>query len=155
MKKIVLGMCLLSAVAFGQDYKTGIGLKGGFPGFGALNVKHFVGEKAALDISVGGNNNYLWLQGLYEIHNPLVSGINWYYGGGADLGLWSGNNFYTHKGNVYNQRAWGGIDGVLGAEYTFSEVPFSISAEFVPSVRLFPYVGFWTGGAVALRYTIK
>jgi hypothetical protein len=156
MKKLLFISLFISSLSFAQNYNTGIGLKGGSFGLGGLNVKHFVSNSSAFDITIGGGRNSLWLQGLYEIHNPISGGLNWYYGLGADLGFWNRNYAYNHPSNGKSYSgAWGGIDGVAGLEYVFSEIPLSVSAEAVPSIRLFPYVGFWWGGAFAIRYTIK
>ena len=39
----VLGMLMTT---FGQQYKTAIGVKGGYPYYGSLNIKHFFGSSA-------------------------------------------------------------------------------------------------------------
>ena len=41
---ILLSFILMNTLVFSQDYKTAIGLKGGYPGFGSLNAKHFISE---------------------------------------------------------------------------------------------------------------
>lgn len=159
MKKgIISFICvlLMSSTSFSQDYKTAIGLKGGFPGFGAINVKHYLSGRTAIDASLGGGSHHLWLQGLFEINNPIQNGLGWYYGVGADLGFWSGNYYYYNKRHdKYYNGAWGGVDGVIGLEYTFQEIPLNLALEAVPTVRVFPYVGFAMNGAFAVRFTLK
>jgi len=73
--------------ATGQEYKTAFGIKGGYPGFGNLNAKHFLSENTALEASFGpfSRENYgsgVFLIADYEILNSLESHFSWYYGGG-------------------------------------------------------------------------
>jgi len=51
---ILLSFILMNTLVFSQDYKTAIGLKGGYPGFGSLNAKHFISENSALEATFGG-----------------------------------------------------------------------------------------------------
>jgi hypothetical protein len=91
-----------------QDYKTAVGFKVGAPSVGALNIKHFLGSTPAIDISLGGGSNHIWLQGLYEINNQISDGFSWYYGGGAVIGFWSRGVSDTYNGKNYSG-AWAGI----------------------------------------------
>lgn len=97
----------------------------------------------------------MWLQGLYEINNDLGSGFDWYYGIGADLGFWTGHDYYHHYHDRYYNGAYGGVDGVIGIEYTFSEIPLNLALDAVPTIRVFPYVGFNFYGNFAIRFAIK
>jgi hypothetical protein len=87
MKKslAIIVMCVVTTFSFSQNYKTAIGIKGGYPGFGSLNGKHFLNSKTAIEGSIGGGSSTLWLQGLYELNFSLEDGLNWYAGGGAIL----------------------------------------------------------------------
>lgn len=154
MKALILALACY-AFAHAQDYKTAIGFKGGFPGHGSLNVKHFFSGSTALDVAVGGGANHLWLQGLFEIHNPIESGFAWYYGIGADVGFWNRGYTYYYKDKYYDNRTWLGIDGVIGIEYTLSKLPLNFALEGVPTIRVSPYVGFGMGAAFAVRFAIR
>jgi hypothetical protein len=78
--------------------------------------------------------------------------LRWYFGFGGHVGFWNGD--YT--------RGWGdpgvgytviGIDGILGLEYSFSEVPINIGIDWKPAYNLSGYTGFWgDGGALSVRY---
>lgn len=157
MKRRLLYLALvLTFSSFGQQYHTAIGIKGGFPGFGSLNVKHFFGGSSALEASLGGGARHIWLQGLYERNNALNQGFEWYYGFGADLGFWTnGSGYYNANNNKTYTGAWGGLDGVLGLEYTFEEIPLNLALDLGPSIRLFPYVGLTWNGGLAVRYAFK
>lgn len=151
---ITAAFLTLTMLSSAQDYKTAIGFKGGAPAFGALNIKHFLGATPAIDVSFGGGNNHLWIQALYEINNPLADGFSWYYGIGGDVGFWNRGYNYNYKGKYYGG-TWAGIDGVIGIEYTFNQIPFNVAFEAVPTVRVYPYVGFGVNGAIAVRFAIK
>ncbi len=167
-KLLIATLCLLVA-NFGmtQDYKTAIGIKGGFPGLGSLNLKHNMSSNSAFEFSLGGASNLIWLQGLYEINNPIQSGFSWYYGGGVDIGIWTYSNSYYGPGyydyddhfyvgnRYYGKRAFGGIDGVIGLEYTFANIPLNFAVDASPVLRLFPRVGFNVYASIAARFTIK
>jgi hypothetical protein len=46
-----------------------------------------------------------------------------------------------------------GVDGILGLEYNFSEVPINISIDWKPAFNLVGYSRFFgDGGALSLRY---
>ncbi len=156
--RVFVGLSIILTSTSGlnaQSYKNAIGIKGGYPGFGSLNFKHFMGSSTAIELSVGGSNNFLWLQGLYEIQAELGEGFEWYYGIGADLGSYRNNYYYKYKDNIYNGGFFLGIDGVLGIEYTFKALPLNIAFDLQPTVRVVPYFGFGVNGAFALRFAIK
>lgn len=141
----------LSSVGFAQDYTTGIGIRGGY--FNGLTIKHFVGDKAAFEGILTSRWRGFQVTGLYEIHNQAfhTPRLNWYYGFGAHIGFWDGNE--TNWGNRGDTYTVLGIDGILGIEYNFSEIPINIGIDWKPSLNLVGYSGFWgDGGALSIRY---
>ena len=154
MKKLILtfvvSFCLL-IIAGAQDYKTGIGLRGGL--YYGLTVKHFISEKAALEGLLSTRWSGFEITGLYEVHNRAfdVDRLNWYFGGGAHIGVYNGN--HTNWGTVGTNYTNIGIDGILGLEYNFNEIPLNLSLDWKPSFNLAGYSGFWgDGGALSIRY---
>ena len=151
--KLILTIFILfiSIWSFGQNYSTAIGIKSGYPGFVTLNAKHFIGTNTALDASLGrftnegGRGIFVMLN--YEINSALESGFSWYYGGGALIG---------HTNNL-EDRAFlhTGINGVLGIEYTFEDVPINCSLDTGPFIFFTPNVRFAWGGGLAIRYAIR
>ncbi|MCK4664032.1 MAG: hypothetical protein KAT68_14280 [Bacteroidales bacterium] len=142
---------LLSTNLKSQDYDTGIGIRSGLSN--GATIKHFLGEETAvegiLSLRWGGIN----VTGLYEIHNNAfdVERLNWYYGFGGHIGFWDGNvNPWFKDNNSYTVI---GIDGIIGIEYNFSEIPINISIDWKPALNLIGYTGFWGDeGAVSVRY---
>lgn len=154
MKKIGLAI-LLSFLAFSfshaQDYRTGVGVRGGFAN--GITIKHFVSSKAAFEGIIASRWRGLELTGLYEIHGRAfnTNRLNWYVGFGGHVGFWNGK--YTKWGELERSYAVVGIDGILGLEYNFTEIPINISIDWKPAYNLFGYTGFWAdGGALSIRY---
>jgi hypothetical protein len=154
MKKLLIVSVLILFIGItlnAQDYKTSLGLRAGIP-YG-VTIKHFLSKTDAIEGILAGMWQGFVITGLYENehwtgHYP---GLNWYWGGGAHVGFWdAGNNPYlkeTYTGSVL------GIDGILGLEYTFDEVPINLSLDLMPSFNLFGNPG-WNGiyGALSIRY---
>jgi len=144
MKKalfIAVLIAILSIGANAQDYSSAIGLRGGT--YGGVTFKHNMSKgtafEALLSTDWGGYN----LTGLYEIEKPAfdVKGMRWYYGVGA------------HVGNYYYSTLSIGIDGIIGLEYTFKELPINLSIDYKPAYNLTGYTHFWGGdGAFSIRY---
>ena len=154
MKKIILLLVLvigIKVIANAQDYKTGVGLRGGFSN--GLTIKHFISDRNALEGLISTRWRGVEITGLYEIHNRAfdVDRLNWYYGGGAHIGFYDGVN--TTWGDVGTPYTVVGIDGILGIEYNFSEAPINIGLDWKPAFNLFGDTHFWgDGGALSIRY---
>lgn len=148
----LIAFCFVT-ISVAQDYNTGIGLRGG--PFTGLTVKHFISEKAALEFLLASRWRGIEITGLYEIHNPFfdVERLKWYYGFGAHVGFYDGR--YTHKrwGLENEKYSVIGLDGILGLEYSFTEIPVNLGIDWKPTFNFFGYSGFWgDGGAVSIRY---
>jgi hypothetical protein len=153
MKKILLlSFLLFGTVVLSQDYKTALGIKGGYPGFGSLNAKHFLSESSALEATFGGftRTNYgtgAFLIVDYEIQNSLESSFAWYYGGGGLFG------FTTNETGTTKLQL--GINTTVGIEYTFEEVPINCSLNMGPLIFITPEIRFNWGGGLSIRYAIR
>jgi hypothetical protein len=155
MKKTFLTITLailITSLASSQDYKTGVGLRLG-TSIGAT-IKHFVGQKSAFEGLLTTRWQGVEMTGLYEIHNNAfdVEKLNWYFGFGAHLGFYNGDN--TPWGDAGVNYTLFGIDGIIGMEYAFSEVPINLGLDWKPVFNLTGYASFW-GDALAfsVRYT--
>jgi len=129
-----------------SDYTTAIGVKF-YPG--ALTVKHFLNDAAALE-GLAYFHRGLRVTGLYEIHYDIngVAGLKWYIGPGAHLGFFD---------NQYGGGVSVGVDGVLGLDYKFASAPINLSLDWQPSFEFAgegDYNGFHSWGGFAIRYTL-
>ena len=147
MKKILIAFLFATSFCLTtnaqQDYFTAIGFKGGYPAFGALNVKHFLNTSNAVELTVGGGFNTIYVQGLYEIQKPLPepAGLDWYFGFGPNIGI--GQNVLVSA------------SGLLGLDYTFEEIPLNIAIDTGPILNIVPAVGVNWGGGLAIRYVFR
>ncbi|MDZ7738804.1 MAG: hypothetical protein U5K32_07020 [Bacteroidales bacterium] len=152
MKKlaiIVFALFILGFSAGAQDYRTGVGLRAGFP-YG-LSVKHFLNETNALEGILASSWGGFVVTGLYENEHWTgeYPGLNWFWGFGAHIGFWDNNNYI----NDINVGTVLGADFITGLEYTFDEIPLNLSLDVMPSVNLIGYTG-WGGiyGGLSIRY---
>jgi hypothetical protein len=156
MRKIILTLTLallISSFANAQDYNNGVGLRLGFSN--GLSVKHFISQRSALEGLLSTRWRGFDITGLYEMHNQAfdVERLNWYYGGGGHIGFWNGDNTSGRWGVAGVNYTVIGIDGIIGIEYNFAEVPINISLDWKPAFNLTGYSGFWgDGGALSIRY---
>lgn len=140
MKKLLIAITaafFVSTAASAQLYSKALGIRVNH-GYGGITYKHFITTDAALDWTFQGssseNSGWIGVTGLYEIHKPtsFIPRLNWYYGIGGHLSL--GSTRYNYLGTSDNYSTIGfGVDGVLGLEYTISEIPFALSLDYIPS----------------------
>lgn len=152
-KKIITCLIAFSFILIGsaQDYNTGIGLRAGF--YNGLTIKHFVSNNSAIEGLVSSRWRGVDITGLYEINHQAFNTdrLNWYYGIGAHVGFWNGDN--TNWGDRGRNYSVAGIDGIIGLEYNLTEIPFNIGLDWKPSLNLIGYTGLWVDGvALSIRY---
>jgi len=156
MKKlitIILISFFFTTISFSQNYNTGIGLRGGFSN--GLTIKHFLSTNRAFEGIVSTRWRGLELTGLYEIQNQFrgAERLNWYIGFGGHIGFWNGDYTHSYWGEPSTDYTVVGIDGILGIEYNFEEIPLNIGIDWKPELNLIGYTGFWAdGGAISIRY---
>ena len=154
MKKTILilaSVLFLSMASSGQDYKTSLGLRLGYP-YGAT-VKHFLNKKNALEGIVSFSWGGIVVTGLYENEHwtGWYPSLNWFLGAGLYAGFWDAvNNPFvddTYSGSII------GAGVVGGFEYTFDEIPINLSIDLMPTYNIIGYSG-WGGmsGAISVRY---
>lgn len=176
MNRVLFFTCIAILIginaSFSQDYKTGIGLRGGWTG--GLTAKHFIKDGKAIEaiFSSGWGWRGYQITGLYEVHKAAftkddVEGFFWYYGAGAHFGGYryykkygewhpTGGNtgYYTYNEEAHSYVAFG-IDGIFGLEYKIEEIPVTLSLDIKPFIELTTYNGypmrFWDGG-FSIRY---
>lgn len=157
MRKILVALIILLFFGLSSNvtaqYKTGIGARlGSFNGF---TVKHFLNDQNALEGLVSFRWNGFVVTGLYEWQKPFpdVPNLDWFIGGGAHIGFWSEGNYHWES---YQSHTIVGADFILGLEYTFKEVPISLSLDWKPAFNFIGYSNWWgDGAALSIRYTIK
>jgi len=163
MKKSILLLSFLFAITFlsAQSYKSSAGLRLGYPVAGTY--KMFINDNSAIEGIVGFGSysslvSYTNIRAAYLIHKDLeiesISNLQWYYGGGAGLFIWSFNDNYF--GESSSATAFG-LSGYIGLEYMFEDIPLVLSIDWAPTVILGGFGGgFGAGyGALSARYIIN
>jgi hypothetical protein len=151
MKKILV-IILLSVTSLGvyaQDYQKSIGLRIGTD-FGVA-YKQFISERNAFEITgniyLSSDYQFINVSGEYLWQWPLegAEGFSWFVGPGVSAGILTGD--ISGFGVAVN--------GVLGLEYKFNNIPLALSVDYIPSLYFsvddmgfIPY-----GGALTVRYT--
>lgn len=136
MKKVLLfsAILILVGTSKAQFYNHALGLR--FNDYYAgITYKTFLSEKHALDFTLNAEfDQGFGLTGLYEIHEPtgFVDRLNWYYGVGGHLSLWSGELAPWGNYSVIGL----GVDGVVGIEYSVENIPFAFSLDYIPSFSI-------------------
>lgn len=153
MKKILLQTMffILTIRASSQtSYKQAAGIK--FPGGLSFTYKKFITDKNSLEAQLTTWNKGLRVSGLYEFnfHSfSTISGLAWFAGPGAHVGFWK-DKFEKS----YNSKVDIGIDGIIGLDYKFNQLPVNVSVDWQPSVTLAGNAGFTpVYGGIAVRYT--
>lgn len=154
MKKLFFTLILFivfTVISIAQEYKTSMGLRAGLPV--GVTVKHFLSDTYAVEGILASRWGGFVVTGLYEIERWTgeYPALNWYWGFGAHLGTWS-KGYNPRLAAAYTGTVVG-IDGVIGLEYTFDELPLNLSLDLMPSINLVGYTG-WGGinGALSIRY---
>jgi len=128
-----------------------------------LNYKDFnyTGHKASAPIGI--QLHYLIQKSLNKVADEDISGLEWYFGGGLQIRHQSYTYDYRYKleGNsewfyVTSDKATDldfGIDGVIGLEYTFEDLPVSLflDATLFMEIADNPFL-FWGQGGIGARY---
>lgn len=154
MKKLLLVAVIMLMVNFvmaqnktasSNSYKTAVGVKL-WDGAG-ITLKTFIADKTALEF-IGYFYRYgTRITGLYEIHGDLNTegNLKWYIGPGVHVGLYK--NGVTAVG----------VDGVVGLDFKFSDLPLNLALDWQPSVEFGSgdrngFHGNW--GGFAIRFTL-
>lgn len=175
MKKVVLLLSLVAIVATqanaqkrnyrsssneAANYSTALGIRLN-PWVVGFTIRHFITGPHAIEGLVTTNHshkNNATFTALYEYNWGIgVPNLNMYAGGGAHLGFYDRRDYdwdrYVDKGK--GAYVSPGLDGIIGIEYTFKNIPLNISADLKPYVQFVGptnYIGEEIGG-VSARFT--
>jgi hypothetical protein len=152
MKLPLLISCLFFSLNFfAQRYTNSIGLRFANLGFSQLNAKHFMNANNAVEVNLGGNSNFVWMQGNYEWQQNLVDDVDYYVAAGPGFGMYSGNSIVQ---NTSNNRFMFGLNADIGAEYKLPDYPFTFSFETGPFLRIIPSINLGWNFGLAARYVL-
>lgn len=165
MKKTIYFLSFSLALLFAlpttqaqQNYQSAVGARLGSPL--SASYKTFLNESNAVEIYAGARwrSTYSWfsIAGAYQIHKPIqeVDGLNWYFGGGAAVLFYSFDTDFTGDRGTSTTL---GLQGYLGLDYTFRDVPINLTLDWVPTILLSGFdSGFGPGfGSLGVRYILS
>lgn len=146
MKKLfaIIAICFVTVTAANaQNYSKAIGLEGGWEGLG-LTFKQFTGSGNFMDYKANfmlGNGFGALASATYDFNVPLTPGFSFYYGLGVEGGFYTG----SYAGHEYGGNVMLGAFGNIGIEYAFSAIPFALSLDWNPGIRLVLGDNLWSG----------
>ena len=138
---LTLSCCILATSARAQAYKSAVGLRLGTPV--AVTFKHYLNEGSAVEAFSGvrSSDGFRWFslslayQSSYSLGlDGALAPLSWYWGAGASLYQISFSDrelreFLGADGR-FNLL---GINGYLGLEYTFDNLPITATVDWVPT----------------------
>jgi len=138
-----------------QDFDSAVGLRLGYPT--SVTYKKFISETNALEAYAGYRSfvgaSFVTVSGAYQIHKDIesVDRLQWYYGGGASVYLWS-VDFGSGSTSI-------GLQGYLGLSYTLNNTPVNFSVDWIPTFFINGLEGYGRGfgggyGTLAVRYVL-
>jgi len=150
-----------------QAYKFSLGLRGGFSN--GISGKYFLSEGKAIEGIFTRRYRGYTFTALYEMHKNLkTENLTWFYGLGAHIASYSSyyyygyNHFnsYTYKNHVYSgyyseNISILGVDAIIGLEYRFKDIPFTIGIDAKPFFDLVGGGDNYVDAAASIRYIIK
>jgi hypothetical protein len=162
---LLISISLLYTVSGQQLYEKSGGIRLG--GTSGLTYKKFVTEDEAVEIMLSGRNDGLQFTALYLFHEPMEFSFNdrfyVHYGLGGHIGFEkfddlaktiineAGDQFIFEEKTFFTM----GVDGSLGIEYRWLEVPMTIGFDIKP---FFSFIGmrhvkarFWDS-ALSFKY---
>jgi hypothetical protein len=137
--------------AYPGSFKNALGLRVG--GTSGLSYKHWFSRYQAAEVIAGRTHYAYGITGLYERFVPTTAtGLSVFFGGGAHFGkAFAGRYLMGENGRVLDYSGGAGysdpfvgVDGIIGLEYLFGELPLSASAELKPCAEF----GRWQGSRI-------
>lgn len=144
-KVLFVGFALLCMKTYAQknNYTNGIGLR--LSGKAGITYKYFLNSANVLEAATYFGNGITVLNATYQHHMQIkdAKGLQWYYGGGANL--------VTAANAGLNL----GIVGVIGLDFKLENLPINLSLDYQPYFGFGNVNGFGKDflGGLAIRYT--
>jgi hypothetical protein len=162
MKRICCSLLLFLLVftaakqSVAQGYENAIGLRLGTSQ--GITFKHALANDGMLELMLTSRWGGWNFTAMYQKYAPAFNadGLYWYYGAGAHIGFYDGND--NDKNPWYDEdddedHVIVGIDGIIGLEYQIGEIPFHVGLDWKPAFNLFDEAGLWADEvALSIRY---
>ena len=158
MKKFfaIVAMLIIGVTAANaQNYSKAIGVEGGWERGLGITFKQFTGSGNFMDYKANfllGDGFGALASATYDFNVPLTPGLSFYYGLGVEGGFFAG----LYHGQDFGGNIMLGGFGNIGLEYAFSAIPFAVSVDWNPGIRVVLVNNLWSGfSGRALNLGIK
>lgn len=140
---ILLSALIISTLGvFGQSYKQAVGIRGGWSS--GFEYRIYTDEQNSYKFLLSGRDHGFQAHVLKEFHQydlfDFTDQLVLVYGAGVHVGYerWDVQRYYNNS-SWYDTRSSliAGVDGLVGLEYVFYEVPISAGFEVKPYFDLF------------------
>ena len=147
---MLLLLALIAPRADAQFYQNAAGLRLG--NASGLTGKTLVSKRFLLEGIISTRWRGINIVALGEITQSLVDyrGLSWYYGVGAHICFWDYPGDSEEGTKLFT-----GVDGIVGMEYTFDEIPLNLALDWKPFLNILSTTHFvWDEIALSVRYVI-
>jgi len=138
----ILLIVLLPFATFAQTFDNAIGIRGGFTS--GFEYRFYTDDANSYKLLLGARDNGVQLHAFKEFHQydlfDFSDRLVLFYGAGAHIGYEQWQKHYIQQNTSwYEDRTAliAGIDGIVGVEYLFYDVPISVGVEAKPYFDLF------------------
>lgn len=139
LKSILIALFAIATLSTQAQSAIGLRFNGGNISGADISYQMGMGDanRLQLDLGLGMGSDYFafGLTGTYQWVFPFADaeGLQWFVGPGARLGFWD----YNPEGSDNDDNGINiGIGGIIGMDYTFSEVPIQLSLDTRPMFNL-------------------
>jgi len=134
----------------GSSYKQALGIK--FPLGVSVTYKKFVTNNNSFEGVATFWKKGFRAAGFYEFNFYSfedVPNLSWFVGPGVHAGAWR-----EKYSKIFDNKLDIGIDGIIGFDYKFDNVPINVSVDWQPAVTVVGSAGFTPSyGGIGVRYT--
>lgn len=131
--------------AAAQNYQWAFGTRIGGDMAG-ITAKYTLNQQSSVEalFAIPYDNGFNFL-GMYERNYPLAGrSFFFYYGFGGHVGSWQYNRDKT--------KFVLGVDGVIGLEYGFNNIPLALSLDYKPTLNIIGHSGFhWESVGLGIK----
>ena len=157
-RKIIIALvislfAIYGGIAYAQTYSTAIGFRGGL--FSGITVKHAIGANKLVEGIVASKWDGIAIIGLLEFQKQTTTDhLYWYWGFGGHVATYDRFRYYDpHSSHYYSGNFLTvGVDGILGLEYQFKDIPLDLSVDVKPYIDFIDPIFNIFDGAVSARY---
>lgn len=156
---LILLIVNVTTDSFSQhNYKTALGLR--LNGGAGISVRHSLKENQSIEGILYTRWRGINITGIYSVNYPVFDepGFNFFIGGGGHIGFWDRDRspWWDEDKKYGDTRMVLGIDGQIGLDYTFKEIPLNLAIDWKPAFNIIGITNFWVGdAALSVRYTFK